>query len=188
MNRQKKSTHASFLTLGCILSLAALLITLNMQPRRSPGSSQITAVMEEIRGAFPNVPTITPHELNRMLEEKQTLRLIDVRTGDEFYMSHLRGAQLPALLEEITAETSPTKTVLYCSVGWRSAIMADSMIESGVHNVFNLAGGIFYWTQLGYPIYREGKETNQVHPYNATWSDLLPEQFHPKTFSPIEES
>ena len=67
----------------------------------------------------------------------------------------------------------------YCSVGYRSSIVADKLKtflkSSGTSSdvkVFNLEGGIFQWVIEGRGL--EGEHKERVHPYSSFWGRLLP--------------
>jgi len=70
--------------------------------------------------------------------------------------------------------------VTYCSVGYRSSIMARQMQKMGYTNVRNLEGSIFAWVNEGRDVFSEGQVVFEVHPFNEYWGQYLDEQFHPK--------
>ena len=105
--------------------------------------------------------------------------LLDARTEEEYAVSHLDRAQLispnsdgtlPESLREI-AKDAPI--VVYCSVGYRSAKVAQQMMQAGFCQVFNLEGGLFEWANEGRSMVRDGQPTSSVHPYSATWGKLV---------------
>ncbi|MBT3238570.1 MAG: rhodanese-like domain-containing protein [Rhodospirillaceae bacterium] len=55
--------------------------------------------------------------------------------------------------------TSGKNLVLYCSLGWRSALAAKSLMEMGVANVKHMAGGIKMWKQLGGTVQEKKKKS-----------------------------
>jgi len=63
--------------------------------------------------------------------------------------------------------------VTYCSVGYRSAKMAQRLRNAGYTNVQNLEGSIFEWANEHRPLVRDGEPTKQVHPYSALRGHLL---------------
>ena len=67
--------------------------------------------------------------------------------------------------------------VCYCSVGYRSCILARALRqEEGApqsSDVFNLDGSIFEWANQGRAVVREGKPAAGVHPFNSTFGMLL---------------
>jgi rhodanese-related sulfurtransferase len=102
--------------------------------------------------------------------------LLDVRTAEEFAVSHLPGAirvdpERPDLRFLELAERSPV--VVYCSVGYRSAAILDDIRALGLGEVYNLRGGIFAWANEGHPIVRDQAPASSVHPYDAIWGRLL---------------
>lgn len=129
---------------------------------------------------------MTTQELARRMAEGDASvpLLIDVRTRQEYQVSHLPGAvwgEGPRQLENILKErTKHDVIVLYCSVGVRSSRAAARLIKSGYRRVFNLQGSIFQWANERRPVLRDGKPVDVVHPYDERWGVLLDSQFHPK--------
>jgi len=145
------------------------------------------AVFRQIKHDWPKVPQMTTTELARQLALPQNARpvLIDVRSSDEFAVSHLLGAinaepstEISALLKKFPAERV---VVLYCSVGIRSSKAADRLLAAGCTNVFNLQGSIFQWANEGRMVVSHGKPVTEVHPYNERWGRLLDPSHHPKS-------
>jgi len=125
---------------------------------------------------FPDVPSLATDQLARWLvNEQPSPILIDVRDEAEYAVSHLPGARhLPTLEAIRQADISPTSTlVLYCSVGYRSARLADKLQAAGYPHVFNLEGSIFEWHNQGRSLVAGQQPVDQVHPYNRLWGLLL---------------
>ena len=101
--------------------------------------------------------------------------VIDVRQRDEYEVSHLPGALNLPTPEAIQQAAIPSNAtlVLYCSVGYRSARVAQQLQENGFKNVMNLEGSIFEWYNQGRPVVVDGLPVDQVHPYSRTWGLLL---------------
>jgi len=55
------------------------------------------------------------------------------------------------------ALTSAERLVLYCNLGWRSALAAQTLQHMGLTNVAHIAGGLAAWREGGGPI--EGGST-----------------------------
>ena len=68
-----------------------------------------------------------------------------------------------------------TPVVAYCSVGYRSAGLADGLGQRGYTRVYNLEGSLFQWANEGRPLVDADGPVNVVHPYGEPWSDLLDE-------------
>lgn len=136
-----------------------------------------------VQQSFPLVPTISTAELADWLtQEIPTPIVIDVRRFEEYAVSHLPQAHHARNLEAVEqlivdqdkatiCQTVPI--VLYCSVGYRSARLGESLQAAG-YPVLNLAGSIFQWANEGRPLVSaDGQMTRQVHPYNWRWKLLL---------------
>lgn len=50
------------------------------------------------------------------------------------------------------ALTSADELVLYCNLGWRSALSTKTLQDMGLSNVSHLGGGIEAWRDAGEPI------------------------------------
>jgi rhodanese-related sulfurtransferase len=126
-----------------------------------------------IRVRFPNLPKISTSDLAAWLEsgvDKPVL--LDARTPEEYAVSHLRGARLiPANLEDLKLDLS-APIVVYCSIGYRSAIAVKQLQAIGYQKTFNLEGSIFQWANERRPLNRK---SDRIHPYNQFWGFLLEE-------------
>ena len=117
------------------------------------------------------------------------LRLLDIRSRDDYSRGHLPGAVWAETPSEITAVlrtvSDQQPVVLYCSVGVRSSKAAANLMRSGRAYVFNLQGSIFKWANEGRPLTADDHIAHVVHPYNERWGVLLkPElRFHRPTSS-----
>jgi rhodanese-related sulfurtransferase len=134
---------------------------------------------QTLRHRFPKVKWITTAQLADWLADK--LRpppvLLDVRTEEEWNVSHLPGARRvdpKAPVEEVISGMSKeTPIVTYCAVGYRSGALATKLREAGFTNVQNLEGSIFQWANQHRTLVRESKPVKQVHPYSSLWGRLL---------------
>tara|TARA_R100001369_G_scaffold77006_2_gene106265 strand:+ start:3960 stop:4355 length:396 start_codon:yes stop_codon:yes gene_type:complete len=105
------------------------------------------------------VEVVNPHHFLESLENDEDGQLIDVRTTEEFGVSHIKDAQnicvTDADFEEKIKTLDKTKPVyVYCRSGGRSARAAKILEEKGFTKVFDLQGGITSWDE-------EGLETEQ---------------------------
>jgi rhodanese-related sulfurtransferase len=50
------------------------------------------------------------------------------------------------------ALTSAEQLVLYCNLGWRSALAAKTLQEMGLNNVAHIGGGLTAWKEAGGPV------------------------------------
>jgi glyoxylase-like metal-dependent hydrolase (beta-lactamase superfamily II)/rhodanese-related sulfurtransferase len=96
-----------------------------------------------------------PQQLKAQLE-KSNIRIIDVRTPAEWEGGRINWAEhVP--LSDILAKRFPEAEknealVLQCGSGYRSNIAASIMKQAGYTNVKSLAGGIFAWSNAGFPV------------------------------------
>lgn len=88
--------------------------------------------------------TITENEATALIENDAVI--IDVRTGSEFASGYIDGAiNIP--VDNISNINYPKETVIivYCASGMRSAKAAETLIDLGYTNVYNLDGGLINW-------------------------------------------
>ena len=140
----------------------------------------IEAVSRSIHQDFPDIATIEPDSLHQWMEgagPEDGPLLLDVRTPEEYAVSHLPGALNvhPEETDFTFLEGVPRDQpiVTYCSVGFRSAELARRLQAAGYGNVFNLEGSIFAWANARYPVVRGGDRVQAVHPYDGQWGLLL---------------
>jgi rhodanese-related sulfurtransferase len=144
------------------------------------------AVFVWIQRDWPEVPQMSTGELAERIAAKNGARplLIDVRTRQEYEVSHLPGAvwaETPQQIASTVREASDGQAVvLYCSVGVRSSKAAATLMRSGQANVFNLQGSIFQWANEGRTVVANDRAVHVVHPYNERWGVLLNPQLHPR--------
>ena len=132
-----------------------------------------------IKWKFPRVRSISTDKLCQWLDANSTSPplLFDARSEAEYAVSHLQSAMrvepyAPDLIS-ISQYSKDTQIVVYCSVGYRSALVTQELQQAGYTNVFNLSGGIFQWANEKRPLFKDSQPTNIVHPYNARWGKLL---------------
>jgi rhodanese-related sulfurtransferase len=107
--------------------------------------------------------------------------LLDARTEVEYDVSHLRDAvridPYRPSLRPLRGFPKDTAIVLYSSVGYRGARVADFLARQGYTQVYNLDGGQFRWANSGRPVFRQGRPVAEVHPYDPTWGLLLESEY-----------
>ena len=95
------------------------------------------------------VKVVTALALARELDERKAIRVMDVRTPEEYEEGHIPGAilapldQLRELLDSIPRDLPIT---VYCRVGYRS-YHAYKILEHHGYEVRNLSGGFVSWSQ-----------------------------------------
>ncbi|PVD33052.1 hypothetical protein C0Q70_08500 [Pomacea canaliculata] len=149
-----------------------------------------------IRAKFPTVEYITTNTLTKWLgrADERKIILMDCRAPEEYNVSHLEGAHCvdwkngdPCQLLSSLPSDKPHTVVCYCSVGYRSSVMAqklqqylataESAFPVGSISVYNLEGSLFKWANEGRPMVdSRGQATRMCHPFSATWGLLLEKQ------------
>jgi rhodanese-related sulfurtransferase len=141
---------------------------------------------------FPNGKWVDGTELVRWRADpgRAPPVVLDARTEDEYAVSHLQGAvridPYKPSLRPLRGFSKDTAIVLYSSVGYRGARVADFLARQGYSQVYNLDGGEFRWANEGRPLFRQDRPTTEVHPYNPTWGLLLESEYRIKA-PPVEK-
>ncbi|ETO29523.1 Rhodanese domain protein [Reticulomyxa filosa] len=153
------------------------------------------------KNLFPNVKTKSTQQLfeelnNRSDNEKteesdqkisQTI-LLDIREKHEYDISHIgnavrinSSASAQDVIDKLKSDykwseeqVKNTTIYCYCSVGYRSAIMADKLTRHGLPNVYNIDGSLFKWCNEKRPMIDSNNESTQkIHTYNSVWGMLV---------------
>lgn len=172
MNKRKSLSKPGLLMASASLLLAAC---------SSGPKADWNSIEAYLEATYPEVRSISPEELQRRLEEdRDSILLLDARQEEEYLVSHLPGAlwvasrlSIQERLKLIRAEGKPKEIVVYCSVGVRSANLAQQLASAGLGPVANLEGSIFRWANQGRPLESHGASAKLVHPYDETWGQLL---------------
>jgi len=142
-------------------------------------------VISDIRNRYPDVKQIQTAELQSWLTSpnKEPVILIDARRRKEFSVSHISGAKhIPHNsknpLNHLTDIKPDSPIVIYCSVGYRSSILAGKLQDMGFTKVYNLEGSIFKWANEGRSLAQGQIAAHKVHPYDTRWGSLLDRKYH----------
>lgn len=163
--------------IGVRMKCFLIFLLLGMTPLSAEETpATLPKLVESLREKFPEVPTITTAQLATILEKESPI-LLDVREEKEYAVSHLPGAHRAAKkpekqLEELGAKAN-TPIVLYCSVGYRSSVLARDLAKKGFTNVRNLEGSIFAWANENRPLESAKGKTEGVHPFDKKWGGYV---------------
>lgn len=85
------------------------------------------------------------------------LKIVDVRTAEEFKVGHIKGAVLIPVSEinKRISELSSVKDsdlLVYCHSGGRSSAASQILRGLGFTKVHNLQGGVTAWSSMGYQL------------------------------------
>ena len=98
-----------------------------------------------------SVAYISPKELEQAIENKESIRIVDVRGEDEWKrVGHIPTAELIpfsllAMLFEERFLDLDEKIVVYCASCGRSVVAAEELLQLGCTNVSVLEGGYAAW-------------------------------------------
>lgn len=114
------------------------------------------------------------------LKENQEVLFLDAREIEEFNVSHIPNAAFVGYETfsnkkvQKVAQDKEQAIIVYCSVGYRSEIIANRLIKMGYTNVHNLYGGIFEWKNADYELVNtQEAPTDSVHVYSKEWGVYL---------------
>lgn len=100
---------------------------------------------------------ISPQILKSKIDNNEKLIIIDVRETDEWETGkipnaiHLSKGIIERDIEKIITDNQ-SNIVVYCSGGYRCALVADSLQKMGYTNVFSLDTGLQGWLEAGYSL------------------------------------
>jgi rhodanese-related sulfurtransferase len=103
------------------------------------------------------------------LATRRGVLLVDARTREEYDAGHLPGARFIDDLGDVRA-LRDREVVVYCSVGYRSALATQRLHARGVSRAKNLRGSLFRWANEGRPLTRSDGTPGCAHPYHTTWA------------------
>ena len=124
------------------------------------------------------VPYISAIELQNLKQNNKVV-VLDSRELIEFKVSHIKGAilvgyddfKLSSLPESLDKNTP---LVVYCTLGVRSEVVANELIERGYRDVKNLYGGISEWKNKDYVVVDSTQTpTENIHVYSKKWGKWL---------------
>ncbi len=103
------------------------------------------------------IQEITPHRLKDMLDHNEPMLLIDVREDHEWSLGHISTAThlIKGIIERDIEKKCPDlqrKMVVYCSGGFRSALVANSLQQMGYTQVYSLSSGLQGWVDAGFSL------------------------------------
>lgn len=148
--------------LGLLLPLTALLIAAagfiwspvyaqeqkppeHRSGRPEPGSQESQPVFR----------TISAVEAAQMLDARQDVEIIDVRTPQERRQFRIADTRLVPVGDVIRGVFKPDLSqpiILVCAVGGRSYVAGKVMFARGYREIYNMEGGIESWRRAGLPL------------------------------------
>ena len=172
--------------LGLALAAALALLAAYAAPAWTDAASPLDATIADVARKWPDIKQVSGEELSAMTGNGKTV-VFDVRTPEEYAVSHLDGAinvdpglTASAFLTKHADAIKDKTAVFYCSVGVRSSKLAQRVTPglkaAGAAGIVNLTGGIFYWHGESRPLVDAKGPTDLVHGYDASWGKLVKRQ------------
>ena len=123
-----------------------------------------------VEEAQKNIETLSPNEA-KILYEKKEITLIDVRDIRELWKEgtienskHIPRGMLEFWLDPESSYYKTNKIkdmkkmVLFCALGWRSALATKSLVDMGFNNVAHVGGGFDALKKSGFKIIEKEKK------------------------------
>ncbi len=101
--------------------------------------------------------------------------VLDCREEEEYNISHIPnsiwiGNNNDRLFWSRLPNDNIKPVLIYCSIGYRSAIIGQKIADSLHYEIYNLKYGIFNYNHHKNPLRDSlGKPTKEVHPYSKFW-------------------
>ncbi len=94
---------------------------------------------------------ISAAELKALIDKKEKISLVDVRTPEEYKGGHIPGSVSIPLNTIRNQKSLPNKdrVVLYCAAGVRSVKARKLFSARGIQDAVDLKGGINAWIGIG---------------------------------------
>ncbi len=123
-----------------------------------------------VEEAQKKIQTLSPTEVKSLIEKKE-ITLIDVRDIRELWKEgtienskHIPRGMLEFWLDPESSYYKANKIqdinkmVLFCALGWRSALATKSLVEMGFQNVANVEGGFDALKNNGFKVVAKEKK------------------------------
>jgi len=108
-------------------------------------------------GGLETIPQVTPAQVHaaQAAEGDSTLRILDVRTDEEYAEGHapgavhIHGGELQDRLDEVPRDLP---LAIICGTGYRSTVASSVLRRNGYSQVMNILGGTTAWEEAGLPL------------------------------------
>ncbi|USQ12810.1 sulfurtransferase [Legionella lytica] len=104
-----------------------------------------------------HIKEISPQKLKEKLDNHEDMHVIDVREDHEWTTGHIPTAIHlgRGIIERDIEKKIPDQQqqiIVYCSGGFRCALVAESLQKMGYAQVYSLDTGLQGWIDLDYPV------------------------------------
>ncbi len=121
-------------------------------------SVKTTSTKENPSQNFRIFSSIEPTEAKKLLQSREDILFLDVRTLRERAQIYIPGSQYISIgsVFKGTIDLPKDKAILLvCAVGGRSYTAGKIISARGQREVYNLSGGVQAWYKAGYPVSSE---------------------------------
>ncbi|MFH2145150.1 MAG: rhodanese-like domain-containing protein, partial [Candidatus Omnitrophota bacterium] len=129
----------------------------NMRAKNIPKPFNIDNIVRvNQKGEAASIEMISPREVPALMQKDPQVKLLDVRSPLEFAEVHIKDAlsvpidMLAAKINELAQ--SKQRYIVFCRTGNRSPMAADMLMQSGIHGVKVMQGGMTRWQKDGLPV------------------------------------
>lgn len=99
--------------------------------------------------------SVEPMAARQLLEKRQGIFLLDVRSQQELREGAIAGSVLVPFWAVVQGQLDlppDTPIILICAVGGRSYAAGQALYRRGYKEIYNLSGGISAWKRAGLPV------------------------------------
>jgi len=100
---------------------------------------------------FSDSKNVSPREAYTLLEQSNTILVLDVRSKKEFEKDHIKGAISTPLNTLSKFKTTSKELLVYSERGILS-VDASRILSRKGYNILNLEGGVVFWIRAGYTV------------------------------------
>jgi phage shock protein E len=152
--------HLRHVALAVALLVSPALAACGGEDEATPGTAAASAAAAPAAGpsdAANSVPVMVTAEEAKALLDAGGMRIIDVRTPEEFAAGFIEGAELLDLTggqfaAEVESLPRDVTYFVYCRSDNRSGTATAQMAALGFTSVYELTGGIIAWEAAGMPV------------------------------------
>lgn len=129
----------------------------NMRSKTIPKPFNIDNIIRvNQKGEAATLEMVSPRDALKLTEKDLRVKLLDVRSALEFSQVHIKDSinmpidMISAKINELTQ--SKQDYIVLCRTGNRSPMAADMLLQSGIHGVKVMQGGLTDWQKEKLPI------------------------------------
>lgn len=129
----------------------------NMRGKRTPKPFNIDNIVRvNQNGEASGLEMVSPKDALMLSGKDAQVKLLDVRSALEFSQVHIKDSlnvPIDMLLAKINDISSLKQSfIVLCRTGNRSPMAADMLLQSGIHGVKVMQGGMTRWQKEGLPV------------------------------------